>query len=227
VAWVGDGRPATGLAGHIIHGVGVADHPQLVRVAGVVELRVGRRPPPVDGVEVVARGAEVDDRIRIGLLLVERGGVEGDVVVDELAEEGHAGGELRVGVIVGRVVGVERLRLSTERLLLHLGAEVEQQRVGGSEGGQSLEHEAEPTLGRPVPHRQGHPAQLGAVRRHRPRRGRRRPRRLRRGGEAGCCRGDGAGRRFRRATEEAPPAHPAMVVRHRYPPLHRLASRPP
>ena len=73
---------------------------ELVPVVGVVQLRVRVGAPPVDGVEVVAGGAEVGGGVGVGLLLVEGRGVEGDVVVDELADEGEPRREERVGVLV-------------------------------------------------------------------------------------------------------------------------------
>ena len=43
----------------------------------------------VDGVEVVSGRAEVGRGVGIGQLVAEGRGVEGDVVVDELADEGE------------------------------------------------------------------------------------------------------------------------------------------
>ena len=79
---------------------------ELVPVVGVVELGVLAGALPVDGVEVVAGGAEVGGGVGVGLLLAEERGVEGDVVVDELADEGEPGREDGVRVLVGGVVCV-------------------------------------------------------------------------------------------------------------------------
>ena len=77
-----------------------------------------RRPRPVDRVEVERRGAEVRRAERVALLLVERGEVEGDVVVDELGEVGVAGGDIGVvAVLRGRVVVDHRLRQLEERVV--------------------------------------------------------------------------------------------------------------
>ena len=69
--------------------VGTLNDQELVPVVGVVELRVRVGAQPIDGVEVVAGRAEVGGRVGVGLLIIELRGVEGDVVVDELANEGE------------------------------------------------------------------------------------------------------------------------------------------
>ena len=55
----------------------------------VVEVGLHDRPGAVDGVEVEARGAEVDQRVRVRLAVEQRRRVERDVVVDELREVGE------------------------------------------------------------------------------------------------------------------------------------------
>ena len=75
--------------------------PQLRPVGRVVELRARDRAAAVDRVEVERRRPRVRRRRRLGRHAQRRGRVEGDVVVDELAEERRPRG-------VGRVVRVVR-----------------------------------------------------------------------------------------------------------------------
>src|SRR3712207_8400424 len=63
----------------------------------VVELMVGLAALAVDAAEVEPRGLEVAQRLRVLLLRGQRGGVPGEVVVDELPQEGVPGGD--VGVV--------------------------------------------------------------------------------------------------------------------------------
>ena len=87
----------------------------------VVEGLVGR-PPAIEGVEVQRGGAEVVERQRVDEHLLDGGGVEGDVVVDELAEVRVAGGDVFV-VTLGVSVGP-----------LHRAAELLQGLGGGVSG---------------------------------------------------------------------------------------------
>ena len=73
-------------------------------VGRVVQLLLGDRPGAVDRVEVERRRAEVARRLRFGRLAEPRVGVEGHVVVEELAEERRP---RRVRRVVG-VVGAQR-----------------------------------------------------------------------------------------------------------------------
>jgi hypothetical protein len=84
-------------------------------------MRAAVRAEPVHAVEVAARRPKVLDAERVLLLVAERGQVECDVVVDELAEIGEAAGDL--GVVAGGVSGVvvdhrggQRLQLGVARL---------------------------------------------------------------------------------------------------------------
>ena len=63
-----------------------------------VELPAAIRTEAVDAVEIERRRAEILDGGRIRFLVAERGKIERDVMVDELAEIGEAGGDL--GVVV-------------------------------------------------------------------------------------------------------------------------------
>ncbi len=69
-----------------------------------VEMRAAVGTEPVDAVEIDARRAEILDAERILLLVAERGEIERDVVVDELAEIGEAGRDVRI--VAGRVAGI-------------------------------------------------------------------------------------------------------------------------
>ena len=114
------GRVARDVA-LVRHAAGVAceraaeEHVQAV-VAVEIRLVVGAA--AVDGVEVEARRAEVDQRVGGVRLLQTAGRVEGDVVVEELPEVGVAGGDpgvfLGVGLVVGRFPLVFRDHLLRE-----------------------------------------------------------------------------------------------------------------
>ena len=113
VARLRDDGSSCAVARHVQDAVDVRRDQELVRVRGVVELGLLHRPAPVDRVEVVARCPEVDARVRVHLLQRQRGVVEGDVVVDELADEREPGEEPRAGVQV--VVVRDRLVLDHGR----------------------------------------------------------------------------------------------------------------
>ena len=91
VACVADDCLAVAVARHVLDTVDIRRQQQLVPVGRIVELGLIRRTAAVDRVEVVARRPEVDFGIRILLLLIERCGVERDVVVDELPDERESG----------------------------------------------------------------------------------------------------------------------------------------
>ena len=92
---------------------------ELRAVGGVVQLRRADRAAPVDGVEVERRGASVGRLERVARLPQPRPDVEGDVVVDELPEEGRSGRVLGVVRIVRgeRRVGDELDRPRRERVV--------------------------------------------------------------------------------------------------------------
>jgi hypothetical protein len=197
IAGVGDDRLAgVRVAGHVVGvlgrregvrdggsktldlAVGSLDDQELVPVSGVVELRVDVGTPSVDGVEVIAGSAEIGRSVGVGLLLAEGRGVEGDVVVDELADEGEPRCQCRIRVLAEGVVVVlvgedlwndwltgDRIgeSLADDRLLLHDLAQVAKQRIRGRMRRLALEHEPEAALGGGAPGDQVHPAQLGAV----------------------------------------------------------------
>ena len=77
-----------------------------VGIAGIarVKLPAAVRTKAVDAVEIERRRAEIFDRCRVGFLVAERGEIERDIVIDELAEIGEAGGDL--GVVAGGVARV-------------------------------------------------------------------------------------------------------------------------
>ena len=106
VAGVPDEGSSLLVAGQVLGGRGGVDG--AVRDEQLPAWRVGPLPVvqerlvhgtgAVDAVEVQARGAEVDERVRVVGLVELRHRVERDVVVDELAEVRESGGS-------GRVVG--------------------------------------------------------------------------------------------------------------------------
>src|SRR6266508_2945965 len=74
----------------------------------LIQERLVVRAPPVDGVEVKSRRAEVDERVRVVVPLQLRRRVERQVVVDELPEVREARGDVRV-VARGDVLAFLRL----------------------------------------------------------------------------------------------------------------------
>ena len=132
-----DDRPAVAVPRHVQDTVHVRRQPQLVPVGRIVELGVLCRPPRVDRIEVVARRPEVDGRVGVRLLQIERRGVQRDVVVDELPDEGEPG-EQTWARGEKHVAGVR---------LDHRPRQAVQQVVGRRERGKLLEHRPEPALG--------------------------------------------------------------------------------
>ena len=63
------------------------------RVAAIVHVRLIARPTPVDVVQVQGGRPEVHQRVGVVLLLQDAGGIEGDVMVDELGEVRVEGGD--------------------------------------------------------------------------------------------------------------------------------------
>ena len=115
VARVADDGGAVRAARQVLEEAAALDL-QLDVVDGVVELLLGDGPGAIHGVEVERRRAEVAGLLGIGRLRQPRAGVEGDVVVEELPEEGRA---RRVVGVVGvvraqRQVDDERLRSRRE-----------------------------------------------------------------------------------------------------------------
>jgi len=136
VACLRDDRAFT-LAQHVLDTVDIRRHQQLGLVGRIVELRLRRRPAPIDRVEVVARRPEVDFGIRVRLLQIERRVVERDVVVDELPDERETCEQSRAGVGVGvACVGLD-----------HSPREALQQVVARRERRQLLEHGPESAFG--------------------------------------------------------------------------------
>ena len=92
---------------------------ELRAIGRVVQVRGADRAAPVDGVEVERRGASVGRLERVARLPQPRPDVEGDVVVDELPEEGRSGRVLGVVRIVRgkRRVGDELDRPRRERVV--------------------------------------------------------------------------------------------------------------
>ena len=139
---------------------------ELVPVVGVVELRVHAGALPVDGVEVVARRAEV--RGGVGVRLLHAESVVSKVMSwstnwpTKVNPDVSAG----VGVLVEGVVRVFCGRGTAGvggRLLFHGRTQAVEQRIRGRAGRLALEHEAEATLGRRALDDQVHAAQLRAV----------------------------------------------------------------
>jgi hypothetical protein len=91
---------------------------ELGRVVAPVEERVADRTVAVDALEVRARRAEVLDALT-GRSAYERAAVGGDVVGDQLAEEGPAGRDVDgVGAGVTRVADAARTRQAKQSLLV-------------------------------------------------------------------------------------------------------------
>src|SRR6266568_577030 len=107
----------------------------------LVQERLVVRAPPVQGVEVEAGRAEVDERIGIVVPLQLRRRIEGQVVVDELPEVREARGDVRV-VARADVLPFLRLRLD------HGPGERVERVVRREEGGQVREHPPESALER-------------------------------------------------------------------------------
>jgi len=97
VSRVADQRPTLAVSRQVAVAVLVLPEQQLdpARLL-VVQERVVVRPGAVDGVEVEARRAEVVQAVRVVLSLQAGDRVEGDVMVDELAEVGVVRLDLRV-----------------------------------------------------------------------------------------------------------------------------------
>ena len=154
------------------HGDVLADqHLRPVLVAGGriarVEMRAAVRTEPVDAVEIDARRAEVLDAERVLLLVAERGQVERDVVIDELAEIGEPGRYVRV--VAGRLAGIavdhrigERLQLGVAHLERRQRREHAPEHAGVFVTGQGVEQFAGGVApGDPVSRRQLYGVGLG------------------------------------------------------------------
>ena len=151
----GNDRVPGCVARQVLDPVHVRDEQELVGVEGVVQRGARRRTAPVDRVEVVAGGTEVHLGVGIGGLEVERRGVEGDVVVDELPDEGEA-----------RKEGWARIEVSVvdDRLILdHRLGESSQELVRRPKRRQLLEHGPEPALDQAILAGQVHPSELATV----------------------------------------------------------------
>ena len=119
VAMIADQREAFGAArqvvarrdDYVVNADGLADQEfragrLAVGIAGIarVKLPAAVGPEAVDTVEIERRRAEIFDRGGIGFLVAERGEIERDVVIDELAEIGEPRRDF--GVVAGRVARV-------------------------------------------------------------------------------------------------------------------------
>ena len=139
VAGVADQGPAVGVAGQVLGGQpraelgpAVAEQQQLPAGAAVLGVEIGhvQGAAAVQHVEVEPGGAEVLDLGRVVAELEAGHRVEGEVVVDQLAEVG----------VAGRQVGV----VEVAALLAHAAGQLVDQPPGGLVGGQAGEHPAEP-----------------------------------------------------------------------------------
>ena len=168
VTRVPDDGPAIAVTGHIHDTVDVRPQQQLVRVGRIVEGRIVHRPASIDRIEVVTRCSEVDGRVWIRKLQIQRRGVQRDVVVDELPDEREPGEQNRAGV---QMVAVRH------RLVLDHGlGQVRQQLVARRKRRHLLEHRPEPAFRQPVLARQVHSPELDTVQAGAAFRGMRRPR---------------------------------------------------
>ena len=155
VTRVPDDGPAIAVTGHIHDTVDVRPQQQLVRIGRVVKGRIVHRPASIDRIEVVTRRPEVDGRVWIRKLQIQRRGVQRDVVVDELPDEREPGEQNRAGV---QMVAVRH-----RRVLDHGLGQVRQQLVAGRKRRQLLEHRPEPAFRQPVLAGQIHSAELDTV----------------------------------------------------------------
>jgi hypothetical protein len=87
VARIADQRAPLGVPGQI---VAVRPQQELEGLVTVIKIGLLRGAEAVEAVELQDRRAEVARRARIDLLLQDRGRIEGEVMVDELTEEGVA-----------------------------------------------------------------------------------------------------------------------------------------
>ena len=140
VARVTQDGTAVGGAGQVRHAVVVADR-QPPGTGRVVQLRVALGAAPVHRAQVEGRGVEVAQGLGVGLLVGDWCGVPGDVVVEELAQEGVPAGHLEVVPAVV-VAGV----LPHPPGIGHRPGELAQQGIGRRVGGQLLEHHPEAAL---------------------------------------------------------------------------------
>ncbi len=138
VARVAQQRRLLVVARQVVLVVVPADQHLLAAGVAVVEERVVGRPPAVHAVQVEARAAEVRQRVRVVRPGQAGDRVEGQVVVDELAQ-------VRVA---GRDVRVVQLRRRTGHVLRHQRRDLGDPRVAGHERRQP-EHPAEPALVQP------------------------------------------------------------------------------
>ena len=111
------------------------------RSAVAIEVGLVGRAAPVERVEIEARGAEVVQRVGVVLALQARHRVEGQVVVDELAEVGVAGRDRRVLVVV-----LLALRLLPLARLDHLARQRLEVAIRVVEDRQVAEHASEASL---------------------------------------------------------------------------------
>ena len=155
VAGFDDESATRQIARQVEDAVDVQLQPELGRIVRVIDRRIDGRPTPVDGVEVVARRAEVDACVGVGLLLRERRVVERDVVVDELADEREACEQ--------PWAGVEVLVVGHPLVLDHLCGKPREQVVGRRERRQLLEHRPELPFGEAILGGQEHASERGAV----------------------------------------------------------------
>jgi hypothetical protein len=101
----GEGRPHLQVPAGL-HAAGVADDEERVVGRELVEVGLIGGSPAIHAVQVERGGAEVVERQRVDQHLLDGGGVEGDVVVDELAQVGVARGDVLVVTLGVRRVGV-------------------------------------------------------------------------------------------------------------------------
>jgi len=142
VARIADERDLLAVSGQVVDAVGVGADEQLALVIPVVLERFVAGPGPVERVEVEAGSPEAGEAVGV-VKPVEAGDrVEGDVVIDELAEVGVAGGD---GGVVERLGGAAPAAGLVG--LAHLGGEgVKLVERVGERRRQASEHAPEPAL---------------------------------------------------------------------------------
>ncbi len=126
VAWIGDDRRVVAGTREILEQTSRLDL-QLVRIRQVVELWARDRAAPVHRVQIERGRAGVLRAARVSRDAERRGRVEGDVVVDELADERGAG---RVRRIVRIVRAQAEIRYEQDRSLAQIVLRVKRPTLG-------------------------------------------------------------------------------------------------
>src|SRR5579864_5309682 len=109
-----------------------------MHAVGAIQVRLIVRAAAVDAIQVKARRPVVDQSVGIVLALEAAGGVEGEIVVDELAEVGIPSADAGVFFVIGLVLGSGDIGGGSHGL-----AELQQDLFVEFGGGQGTEHAPE------------------------------------------------------------------------------------